>query len=353
MASYGGMIRRAAGALCGLFAVAFLSLGARPAQADDDASFYRGKQIRFIVGSGSGGVYDVYARILAPFLGKHIFGNPNVVVENMEGASSMKSAGYMANVAPRDGTVIALPLSSIVTAQLLTPAGATFDPTKFSWIGSVTRDPFVGYVWHTSPIQTLSDLKTKEVVMGADSLGAAGADVAVVAKTFFGLKIRLVLGYPDSPSVKLAMEKGEVEGTFANALADLKTQRPEWIRDGTVRIIVQDGLEKSSELPDVPLLIDLAQNDSDREALKLLLARQEVAKPLFAPPEVPPARLAILRKAFDDTIADPDFLAAAQKARLPVNGPMNGKDLADLVAQLGATPRSATQRLLDAFANYK
>ena len=336
----------------GLFAIAQVLLWPMPVSAGQD-DFYAGKQITFVVGSGAGGVYDVCARVLAPFLGNHIPGHPKVVVENMPGASSLKSVNYMAEAAPRDGTVIAMPLSSAATAQLLTPSGANFDPTKFSWIGSVTRDPFVGYVWHTSPIQSLQDLKTKEVVMGANSLGSAGADLAVIAKAFFGLKIRLVLGYPDSPAVKLAMEKGEIEGTFANALADLETQRPEWIRDKKVRIIVQHGLQRSPELPHVPLLIDLAKTDSDRRALELLLARQEFAKPIFAPPGIPADRLAILRRAFDESMKDPAFLAAAQKARIPVNGPMTGPELARVVDELGTTPQPVVQRILDAFANYK
>jgi tripartite-type tricarboxylate transporter receptor subunit TctC len=353
MTSYDGPPRLTAAAFFGLLGGALALLAVTPANAADEADFYRGKQITFIVGSGAGGVYDVASRVLAPFLGNHIPGNPKIVIENMPGASSLKSATYMASAAARDGTVISMPLSSVATAQLLTPSGANFDPTKFSWIGSITRDPYIGYVWHTSPIQTLQDLKTKEVVMGADSLGSAGADVAVIAKAFLGLKIRLVLGYADSPAVKLAMEKGEVEGTFANAFADLKTQRPEWIRDKTVRIIVQHGLEKSPELPDVPLLIDLAQTDSDREALKLLLARQEFAKPIFAPPGIPPERLTILRRAFDESMKDPAFLKSAQDARLPVDGPMSGEDLAKEVNELGATPHEVAQRILDAFANYK
>ncbi|HWG05131.1 MAG TPA: tripartite tricarboxylate transporter substrate-binding protein [Beijerinckiaceae bacterium] len=351
MSSHGGEIRRVAGILFMIFALVPLTMTL--ARAEDDASFYRGKLITFIVGSGAGGVYDVSARVLAPFLTAHIPGNPKIVIENMPGASGLKSASYMASAAPRDGTVIALPLASVGTAQLLTPSGANFDPTKFSWVGSITRDPYIGYVWHTSPIQTLDDLKTKEVVMGADSLGSAGADVAVIAKAFLGLKIKLVLGYTDSPAVKLAMEKGEVEGTFANALADLKTQRPEWIRDGTVRIIVQHGFERSPELPNVPLLIDLARTDADRQALKLLLARQEFAKPIFAPPGIPAARLAILRRAFDESMQDPAFLKASRDARLSVDSPMSGADLAKAINDLGATPHDVVQRMLDAFANYK
>jgi hypothetical protein len=189
--------------------------------------------------------------------------------------------------------------------------------------------------------------------MGADAVGAEGADMAILAKELFGLKIKLVLGYPDSMSVKLAMEKGEVEGTFANAWVDLKTGRSDWLRDHLIRVIVQHGLERHRDLPDVPLLIDLAKTPDDRAAVELLAIRQEYNKPFFAPPGVPSERLAILRRAFDAAVEDPAFLQAAEKAHLEVYEPMRGEDLAAKVAEVAKTSPSLVQRITQMFAKYK
>ena len=336
-----------------LAALCIVSLPFSSARAVEDDGFFRGKQVTLIIGSGVGGGYDVYGRVFAPFYGEHLPGKPKVVVSNMVGASSLRAAGFMANSAPRDGSTIAITLSSIPTAPQLTPSGANFDPAQFSWIGSMTRDPFVGYVWHTSPIKTIDDTFKTEVTMGADSLGSAGADLAVIAKTFFGMKIKLVLGYPDSATVKLAMEKGEVEGTFANFLADIKSTRPQWLKDGLARIIVQHGFQRVPELKDVPSLFEYAKTDQQKSALRLLLARQDFAKPIFAAPGVPPQRLEIMRRAFGETMRDPAFLAAAAKADIPIDQPMTGEDLATNVVELAKTPPEVGAYVRSIFENYK
>jgi tripartite-type tricarboxylate transporter receptor subunit TctC len=326
----------------------------RPASAaETDRDFYKGKQITLLVGGGPGGAYDIYARTFAPFYSNHIPGNPRINIESMVGASGLRVANYIANNAAKDGTIIATSLSSVPTAPLLSPQGANFDVTKISWIGSITKDSFVGYVWYTSAIQTLEDTKTKQVVMGADSVGAEGADMAILAKELFGLKLKLVLGYPDSMSVKLAMEKGEVEGTFGNSWVDLKTGGRDWLRDHKIRVIVQHGLEKHPDLPDVPLSIDLAKTPDDCAAVELLAVRQEYNKPYFAPPGVPPDRLEILRRAFDATVQDPAFLQAAEKTGLEVYDPMRGEDLATKVAEVAATSPAVVQRITTMFAKYK
>ena len=323
------------------------------ARAVEDDGFYRGKQITFIVGAGPGGGYDVYARVFAPFLGEHIPGKPKVVVSNMVGASSLRAASHMGNVAPRDGSMIAMTLSSVPTAPQLTPAGANFDPATLSWIGSMTKDPFVGYVWHTSPIKTVADTFDREVTMGADALGSAGADMAVIAKTFFGMKLKLVLGYPDSNSVKLAMEKGEVEGTFANFYADITSTRPEWVRNGRIRFVVQHGKTRSRHLPDTPSIFEYVKTDEQRSALNLLLSRQEFAKPIFAPPGLPPVRLEMLRRGFDSAMKDAAFLEIAAKAGLPLEEPLTGEELTAAVLEVSRTPPDVGARVRDLFANYK
>jgi tripartite-type tricarboxylate transporter receptor subunit TctC len=318
----------------------FASLGAR---AQDD--FYKGRQIRLVVSTDAGGAYDTYARLLAQVMKEHIPGNPTIIVQNMPGAGGLKVANYIAATAPRDGTVIAATHASILTAQLTSPGSASFEATRLSWIGSITTDPYVGYVWYTAPVKTLADTRTTEVVMGGVSVGTAGTDYGILAHDLFGLKIRTVNGYKSSNDVKLAMERGEVQGTFANGWSSIRNADSEWIRDGKIRIIVQHGFRPLPELPDVPLFISLAQTDADRQALVFMLARQEAAKPYFAPPEIPAERLAILCRAFDATVHDPRFLSLAAEANVTVEGPMTGDELSALVAKVSQTPPEVIARI--------
>ena len=332
---------------------AHLATGAVMAQ---DADFFRGKQIRLIVSTDPAGAYDTYARLVAAHMGPHIPGSPSVVVQNMPGASGLRAANYMFATAPRDGTVIAATHSSVPTAPLTSPDVSNFDVGKFGWLGSAASDPYVGYVWSTSPVQSLDDAKTKEVIMGGVSLGSAGVDMAVIGRDLFGLKLRIVTGYKASNDVKLAMERGEVHGTFANAWSSIKTSEPTWLRDHKIRVIVQHGFKKLPDLPDVPLFYDLAKTDEDRQALTFLLARQEAAKPFFLPPDTPPARLTMLRKAFEETLHDQAFVADATRLGLTLDGPMTGDELAALVTKLAATPPAVVNRvngIFDAFQSGK
>jgi len=332
--------------LCRMMAAAGLTLvagGQGVCAAESD--YYKGKQIRLIVSTDAGGAYDTYARLIVQVLKDYIPGNPAIIIQNMPGASGLKTANYMYASAPRDGSVIASTHASILTTQLTSPGAATFESTRFSWIGSITTDPFVGYVWHTVPIRSLDDARTREVIMGGVSVGSSSIDYAILARDMFGLKFKIVTGYKASNDVKLAMERGEVQGTFANGWSSIKTAEPEWLRDEKIRIIVQHGFHKLPELPDVPLFIDLAQNEPDRQALVFMLARQEAAKPYFAPPDIPPERLAILRRAFDATVRDPRFAALASKASVALEGPMSGEEVAALVAKVAQTPSEVIQRV--------
>ena len=307
--------------------------------------FYKGKQIRLVVSTDPGGAYDTYARLLVPVLREHIPGNPTIVVQNMPGASGLKTANFIATTAPRDGLTIAGTHASILTAQLTSPGAATFEAARLSWIGSITTDPFVGYVWHTAPIRTLEDARTTEVIMGGISVGSSSTDYAILARDMFGMKFKIVNGYKSSTEVKLAMERGEVQGAFANGWSSIRNEKPEWLRDKIVRIIVQHGFRPLPDLPDVPLFIDLAKTEADRQALVFMLARQEAAKPYFAPPDIPAERLAILRRAFDASVHDPKLLALAAKAAVTVEGPMTGEELAALVAKVSMTPPEVIARI--------
>jgi tripartite-type tricarboxylate transporter receptor subunit TctC len=334
-------------------ALVALLMASVPGQAaDPDDTFYKGKQIRVIVSTEAGGAYDTYARVLAARIPDHIPGNPTIVILNMPGASGIRATTYMFTNAARDGTYIAGTHSSVPTAPLTSPDAANFDTTKLTWIGSITSDPYIGYVWHTSPVQSLEEAKTKEVIMGSISVGSAGTDMAIIARDLFGLKFKIVTGYKASNDVKLAMERGEVHGTFANAWSSLKTAQPDWLENHKVKIFIQHGFEPLPELPDVPLFMSLAKTDEEKQILTFMLARQAAAKPYFGPPDVPAERVAILRRAFDETIRDPKFVEAATKAGLTLDGPMTGEQLADLVKKLAATPPEVIKRInamFDAF----
>ena len=321
--------------------------------ADAAEDFYKGKQITLISTADAGSVYVTYARLLAQHMPDHIPGRPTMIVQMMPGASGLTGAGYIYNAAPRDGTVLAGVNANIPTAPLLSRDAAKFDVNKYSWIGNVSRDPFVGFVWHTAPIQTLDDAKTTEVVLGGQALGAASVDMPVLAKELLGLKVKIVTGYKSSAETKLALEKGEIQGVFGNLWTSLKTEKPDWLADRKIRIVTQFGFSKHPDLADVPLFMDLAKTAEDRQLLELLLVRQEFAKPYVAPPEVPAERIAILRRAFDATLKDPQFLAAAEKMNLPVDRPMTGEELAATTERISQTPPAVLKRLEDIFANFR
>jgi tripartite-type tricarboxylate transporter receptor subunit TctC len=323
------------------------------AAAETPAEFYKGKTLTIIISTEPGGLYDVYGRLLARHMPKHIPGNPAAVVQNMPGAGGVKATNHIANLAPKDGTVIAGVHSGVPTIPLTSPDGVQFDPLKLGWIGSITKDPFVGYVWSSVPLNNLEEAKTKTVSMGAASFGTGGVDYLILANEFFGFKFKLVPGYKDSVEVKLAMERGEVQGTFANSYGDIRTTNMDWITEKKVRFIVQHGFEKHPDLPDVPLLMDQAKTEADRQALTFMLARQEHSKPYFAPPGTPPDRLDALRRAFDATMKDPDFLKEAAAARVAVEQPMTGEALAAIIAKEVATPTSAIERIQKTLAKYQ
>jgi tripartite-type tricarboxylate transporter receptor subunit TctC len=340
--------RRAFVARSAGFSLAILAAVAASGAAADE--FYAGRQVRLILSSAPGGVYDTFGRLMARFLPAHLPGHPTIVVQNMPGAGGLKAANYLANGAPRDGSVVAGVHNGIPTAPFEEPAQAHFDVNALSWIGSISEDPFVGYVWHTSPLRTFADARASSVVMGSATVNSMGAKMAIVSNAMFGTRFRLVSGYEDASQVKLALERGEVEGTFANSWGDLKTQQPDWIRDRKVRIIIQHGYRPLPDLVDVPLIIDQAGNSADRAALDLLLERQKFARPYLAPPGVPAERLALLRRAFDATVRDQAFVQAAQAAHLAVDNPMTGEELAQTIARLASTPTAVTQRLAKLFA---
>jgi tripartite-type tricarboxylate transporter receptor subunit TctC len=335
-----------------LFAVTALLFGfAAPATAQDSvAQFYQGKTVRMIVGVAAGSGYDINARALARHMSEHIPGKPAIIVQNQPGAGSISMTNQLYNVGPFDGTVIGAAFGGMPTAPLLTPEGVKFDPNKLNWLGSTNRETHVTYMWNTSPINSFEDFKKRETVVGAQAPGTTQYDFPLVANAIFGTKFKIVPGYGGTPQIHLAMERGEIEGNGASAFTTIKALNADWIKDKKIKIIAQWALRPNPELPGVPSVLDLAKNDKDKAALLLVLARLDFGRPFFLPPNVPADRVEALRKAFDDTMKDPAFLAEAEKLKLDID-PLNGMRVSELVAQVLATPKDVVERVRDIFEN--
>jgi len=310
---------------------------ARPGNAQTVADFYAGRTINLYVGFSSGGAYDVYARQLARFMGSHLPGHPTLVPQNMTGAGGLTLANFLYNIAAKDGTAIGMFGRGLVTTPLL-GTGARYDSTKFFWLGSVAADADLCAVWSTSPIATWNDMMHNEFVMGGTAPGADSDDYSSVLKNMFGAKLKLVSGYPGGNELNIAMERGEIDGRCGWSWSAIKSTNLSWIHEKKIRLLVQMGLSKEPELPDVPWIMDFVRNDRDRQILDLLLARQVTAWPFMAPPGLPEDRKAALRQAFDDTMRDPGFLAETKGSGLIVN-PVDGAKIDALIAGLYRIPK--------------
>ena len=303
--------------------------------AESVESFYKGKQVRILIGSGPGGGSDLIARLLAQHMGKHLPGAPTFVPQNVPGAGSLTLANQLYNTSPKDGSVFGVVTNGMPTAPIFTPDTARFDITKFHWIGSPGAEVQVVMVWHDAPVQSIPDLFTKELVVGGIAPGTATVDNPLIMNGFLNTKFKLISGYSSNTEVDIAMERGEVKGQAANGWVSAKTRNGAWLKEGKAKLIAQYGHKKHVDLPDVPLF-DLPSNPDARQALEILFARQDYGRPFIAPPGVPEDRIAALRKAFMDTMKDPEFLADAVKARLEID-PLTGEALEALNARVVKT----------------
>ena len=327
-----------------LIALAVLATAPAMAQAQEDvAAFYKGKTVRLIVGVGVGSGYDINARLLARHMPKHIPGNPTMIVQNQPGAGSLTMTNQLYGAGPFDGIAIGASFNGLPTTPLLQPTGVRFEATKINWIGSTNRETQLSYVWHTAPVSSLDDLKTTQVVVGAQAPGSTQFDYPVLGNNLFGFKFKVITGYESTPKIHLAMERGEVHGTLAN-WSTLKAIASNWIEEKKIKMIAQWALRKHAELPDVPLIIDRATTDADRQALQLALARLEFGRPFFMPPNVPPERVEAIRRAFDATMKDPAYLAEAEKLKIEVD-PLTGEQVAALIEQIYRTPADTVARV--------
>jgi tripartite-type tricarboxylate transporter receptor subunit TctC len=332
-----------------LLALGVTLFAALPAQAQDDvAAFYKGKVVRLLVGIGVGSGYDINARLLARYLPKYIPGNPTVIVQNQPGAGSLSMTNQLYAGGPFDGTAIGASFNGLPTTPLLQPAGARFEAVKLNWVGSTNRETQAMYVWHTAPIQKLADLTTTEMVVGAQAPGSTQYDYPKLAEKLFGWKFKVITGYEATPKIHLAMERGEVHGTWAN-WSTLKAISEQWIKDKKIRILAQWALRKHPELPDVPLILDQAKTQEQKQALELALARLEFGRPFFMPPNVPAERVNAIRRAFDAVMKDKEFLDEADKLKIEID-PLGGEQVAALIEKIYQTPAATVERVRDAMA---
>jgi tripartite-type tricarboxylate transporter receptor subunit TctC len=305
------------------------------------ADFYQGRTINLVIGHSAGGGYDLYARLLARHLGRHIPGHPAVVPNNMTGAGSLRAANYLYNAAPKDGTAIGTFSRGMVIAPLL--GAAQFDGRRFAWLGSATTDVSVCITWATSAIRSWDDMLTRPFVLGGEAAGSDPNIFALMYKNLMGARIKLVSGYPGTNDITLAMERGEVDGLCGISWSTVKSRHAEWIKSNRINVLVQAGLEKEPDLPEVPVAADLVKSAEEMQILRLVLTTHIMARPFTAPPEIPADRKQILRKAFDETVNDPEFRAEAAKLQLDIN-PVSGASIDQLLREIYATPKDVAAR---------
>jgi len=328
-----------------LVAIALLA-SATPGRAQTPADFYRGKSLDLYISSSVGGGYDAYARMLARHIGRFIPGNPIVVPKNMEGAGGLRLANFLYNAAPRDGTTFATIYRGTVFDPLLGGKGAQFDATRFTYIGSANDEVSVCVAWHTAGVATYQDVLARELVVGASGFSADTYQFPKIANAVLGTRFKIISGYPGGNDIDLALERSEVQGRCGWSWTSLKATHRSWIGEKKINVLFQMGLSKHPDLPEVPLILDLADSDLGRAILKLVFARQVMAWPYLAPPGLPAERTAALQRAFMETMADKEFLADAEKSLLEIR-PVAGEDIQRLVAHIYDTPPAVAQRAAD------
>jgi tripartite-type tricarboxylate transporter receptor subunit TctC len=320
--------------------------------ADDVASFYKGRTVTIDIGYSAGGGYDLYARTLARHLGDHIPGHPSVIAQNMPGAGSLKVVNYLYNIAPKDGTVIATFARGMAMQPLFDKTGIEFDAQKLNWIGSITNEVSICAFRADSGIATWQDMLTKSYTVGGTGSGSDTDVFPDVLRHMFHMKIKLVTGYPGGKDILLAMQRGEVNGRCGWSWSSVKSTSYSLYQKKEIVVPIQLALKKHPDLPNVPLIMDQTKDPEESAALKLIFARQSVARPYAAPPGVPAERVAALRKAFDDTMKDPVFLAEAEQTKLEVE-PVSGEEVQVLVAELYHSSPKVVQLAADAVKGAK
>ena len=305
-------------------------------------ALYAGKQIRMVIASGAGGGYDAYARILALHLSRHIPGHPSIIDQNMPSAAGMQATNWAYTAAPKDGTVILATYNSLLAEPLYGNPAARFDPLKLETVGSISRQQNICATWHTSPVRTLDQAKTREVIVTATGAASDTAIMPKILNTLLGTRFKIVMGYSTTEQ-RLAVERGEAEGVCGLSWSTLKASSPDWARRDRINVLVQTGKTPQADLPDVPVLVDLVASRQDKRVIELLSFPQELGRPFLMPPDTPKVLVGAIRRAFDETLRDPLFLADAEKALLEVN-PVSGEAMEQALKDAYATPKELVRR---------
>jgi tripartite-type tricarboxylate transporter receptor subunit TctC len=325
-----------------LGAALLLTLQSVSAQAAD---FYRGKTVTLVVSSSPGGGYDVMARTIAKYLGRHIPGNPRLVVSNMPGAGGIVAMNYFYRSAPKDGTYLAAMQNNTPFEPLLGTKEAMYDPSKFNWLGSPSVEVGLLAVWKTAPVNSIADLQKREITMGSSGANSTPSFYARLINETLGTKMKLVVGYPGQNEAYLAMERGEIDGFPSLFYNTLNATKPNWRTEKNVKLLLQYGLEKEPAIPDVPSALDLVTDPDDRLLLEAGLAEVTLGRPYLMPPNVPVDRVAIMRAAMEATFKDPDFLSDSKRMALGVNSPKTGEQIQKLVEDTYRAPPKVIDRL--------
>jgi tripartite-type tricarboxylate transporter receptor subunit TctC len=321
-----------------LLLVGWLAVPSRESGAQAPRDFYRGKQITLLIASGAGGGYDAYARALARHMGRHIPGNPAIIPKNTPGAGGLIAANTLYNASAPDGLTFAALTNGAAMDPLFGEKAARFDGQKFAWLGSIGKLENICVTWQGSPITRIEQAKTREVTVSATGATGNSAIMPKIVNEFLGTKFKVIGGYAEGAGQTLALERGEVDGICGLSYSTLKAARPDWFRDHKLNVLLQIGLEKLRDLPNVPNAINLVRDPQKKKVLALILIRQEMGRPFAAPPGTPPERLAILRAAFEATLKDPAFIAEAGKLQLELD-PLTGPQIAALLKTAYASPK--------------
>jgi tripartite-type tricarboxylate transporter receptor subunit TctC len=334
--------------LATILAAGVFAAAAGPASAQTPEQFYKGKTITFYVGLSPGGGYDLNARLVAKYFGKYVPGNPTVIVKNMPGGGGLVMTNSVANAMDKDGLHIGAPQRGIPFEPLLGDAShAKYDPVKLNWIGSANADTSVAVVTKRSGVKNVEDLKKKEVIVAGTGVGTESVTVPYILRNILGFKYKVIAGYPGGSEMNLAMLRGEVDGRGTFSWTSLKAQKKEWLDTGEMTVLYQQGLRRHPDLPNVPLVTDLAQNETQRQVLTLQFTAFELGRPYFVAEGVPADRVQALRRAFDATMKDKDLLADAEKQSLEVN-PATGEEMTEMLKKVYATPKEIVTRLAEA-----
>ncbi|MEA2906666.1 MAG: hypothetical protein QOI12_4053 [Alphaproteobacteria bacterium] len=331
--------------LLAIAAFAVLVLDIFPARADAVADFYKGKSVALTVSSSAGGGYDTLARTVARFLGRHVPGQPAIIVKNMAGAGGIVATNFLYNNAEKDGSHIGLLQNNTPFEPLLGTKEARYEPTKFNWLGSPSVETGIFVVWNAAPINSLADARQRETTVGAAGVNSTPAFYARLLNEVFGTKLKVIVGYPGQTEAFFAMERGEIDGYSSVFYSTLQATKPDWLPQKRIKAIVYYGPEKRAELAGVPYAPEIVSGDDNKILLDAAFAPLALGRPLVMPPGVPDDRLAAMRKALSDTFADHDFIAESERLGLGATVPRDGEQIQDVIRRAYATPPRVLERL--------